>query len=75
MKTVKFCRDCVWSKPEERSEWNIRCHHPNVVSKDEYALADSKNNGTSAHTERKLSWNLFSTPACGQEGKLYEPRS
>jgi len=42
MKTPKFCRDCIWSKPEERSEWNLKCHHPEVVCKDEWALSGAK---------------------------------
>jgi hypothetical protein len=75
MKTPKFCRDCIWSKPEERSEWNLKCHHPEVVCKDEWALSGAKNNGSSTQEERKLTWNPFSTPACGREGKLYEPRT
>jgi hypothetical protein len=71
MSYPKFCRDCQYSKPEERSEWNLRCHHPNVNCKDEWALTSVKNDGSSAVDERKIKW--FAT--CGREGKLYEPRT
>ena len=72
MKTPKFCRDCIWSKPEINSEWNLRCHHPEVVCKDEWALGNAKNNGSSTNEERKLN---FIWSACGRAGKLYESRT
>lgn len=73
MKTPKFCRDCIWSKPEGRSEWNLRCFHPLVNCKDEWALSDATPSGSGTMSERKLTWIKF--PACGREGKLYEPRT
>ena len=71
MKLPKFCRNCAWSKPEINSEWNLRCHHPRVNCKDEWALTAAKNNGSSAVDERKIKWFA----ACGQKGKLYVERT
>lgn len=65
----KFCRDCVYSKPEERSDWNLRCHNPLVAVKDSWNLSSLKVNGTECRAERDLPWYKF--PACGKSGKLY----
>lgn len=66
----KFCRDCVFSKPEVNSEWNLRCHNPHVSVTDEWNLSSSKIAGTSCVHERGKLW--FQFPACGKAGKLYE---
>jgi len=71
MKNPLFCRDCRYSAPEPKSEWNLRCHHPQVNCKDEWALASSTNDGSNARDERTIKWFA----ACGQKGKLYEPRA
>ena len=73
MSYPKFCKDCSWSKPEENSEWNLRCHEPHVNCKDEWALASVKTNGSNCVSERAMTWISF--PACGKQGKLYEPRT
>lgn len=65
----KFCRNCTWSKPEENSEWNLRCHNPKVAVSDQWNLSSAKINGTSCVHEREKTWLLF--PACGKSGKLY----
>lgn len=70
MTKPKFCKDCAYSKPEEKSEWNLRCHNDQVNSKDPWALAHVKTNGTSCIDERSL--GFFSFPACGKAGKLHE---
>ncbi len=69
---VKFCRECVHSLPDHSSTWSLRCHNPEVVAQNEWSLADTKNNGTEAHAERKLVWHDF--PACGKSGKLFKSR-
>lgn len=69
----KFCRDCFYARPEEHSTWNLRCHNPYIVAKDEWALADAKNAGTSCRTERERTWANF--PKCGMKGKLFEQAS
>ena len=66
---LKFCRNCVHSKPEKDYEWNLRCHNELVAAKDSWNLSSSKTNGTNCQEERKLSW--YSFPACGMTGKLY----
>lgn len=64
-----LCRDCKYSKPEERSEWNLRCHHPKVNGKDPWALGSLNAGGTNCTTERGRRW-----PAkCGMRGALWEP--
>jgi len=70
MKQPKYCKDCVWSKPEENFEWNLRCHNHIVNGSDSWALASSKMNGTNTREERELKW--YSFPACGMAGKLWE---
>ena len=70
MTKVKFCKDCAYAKPEERSEWNLRCHNPEVNKNDAWALAYSKSNGTSCVDERGK--GFFSFSACGKAGKLHE---
>jgi hypothetical protein len=72
MEHPKFCRDCIFSRPEERSEWNLRCHNPNVMGQYAWALSDAKVRGPSCSDERKLSWYEF--PKCGKAGKLYKNR-
>jgi hypothetical protein len=65
-----FCRDCKHSRPEERSDWNLKCHNPIVNSKDAWALSSANINGTSCSEERKVFWFAV----CGMEGKLWEPK-
>lgn len=59
--------------PEERSEWNLRCHNDYVNKDDSWALAHAKGNGTDCSGERGLSWYQF--PPCGKAGKLWERRN
>lgn len=66
-----LCRDCKHSKPEERSEWNLRCHNPVVNGKDAWALSGVIISGSDCRRERKRSW--FSP--CGMRGALWEMES
>lgn len=68
----KFCRECIYSKPEDKSEWILRCHNDYVAAKDSWSLSSSKNSGTSCREERNIPWYTF--PACGKVGKLYEKK-
>ena len=67
----KLCRDCYYSKPEEKSAWNLRCNHPVVNAKDPWALAGAGPiTGSDCRGEREKSW-----PApCGKRGALWELR-
>lgn len=65
-----FCKDCKYSKPEEKSEWNLRCHHPVVNADDSYALASPKMNGTQCSDERRGNWRN----KCGMRGALWVPK-
>lgn len=72
MSNPKFCKNCKWSQPEERSEWTLRCINPEVNSKDSWALSSSTTiSGTTCRDERNLGW--FEFPACGMKGKQYSP--
>lgn len=67
-----FCKDCAWSAPEERSEWNLRCHHPEVNARDPWALAAAANiKGSDCRgvREKNSVWAV-----CGMKGKLWEPK-
>jgi hypothetical protein len=70
MKQPKFCKDCMWSKPEKDSAWDLKCINPNVIAKDAWALAHATSPGVSCRDERKLTWIMF--PTCGMAGKRYE---
>lgn len=67
-----LCRDCKHSKPEVRSEWNLRCQHPVVNARDPWALSNAADNrGTDCRGEReRTSWFA----KCGMRGKLWEPK-
>lgn len=68
-----FCKDCAHSAPEERSEWNLRCHHPAVNANDPWALSASSTRnsaGTDCGIEREIKWFA----KCGMKGKLWEPK-
>lgn len=66
-----LCNDCKWSKPEERSEWNLRCHHPVINAGDAWALAAAGIiRGSGCREEReKVFWSK-----CGMKGKLWTPK-
>jgi hypothetical protein len=68
-----LCKDCRWSKPEKRSEWNNRCFHPKVVSKDSWALANNNEGepyGVACREERQ---RRYFSP-CSMRGKLWEAK-
>lgn len=69
-----FCNNCKYSKPEERSEWCLRCYHPLVNANDAWALSSANTsdcgNGTNCHDERGVRWFA----KCGMKGKLWEPK-
>jgi hypothetical protein len=67
---VKLCVGCKYSIPEPGSVWNLRCTHPEVNSKDPWALADAKPHGSSARQERSKRF----LASCGMSGKLWEPK-
>lgn len=68
---VKFCKDCTYSFPDKNSPWNLRCQHPQINSKDPWALAQTEFTGSECRLERdKTGWFA----ACGQRGRLWEPK-
>ena len=66
----KFCKECVWSEPEERSNWNLRCHNPLVNGSDSWSLSSTKVSGTSCQNEREKTWFAV----CGIKGKQFEAK-
>ena len=63
-----LCKDCRHSKPEAKSQWNLRCYEPKVNSRDAWALGSLDASGTSCTSEREKSW-----PApCGMRGAKWE---
>lgn len=67
-----LCRDCKHSMPEPRSEWNLRCMHPEVNARDPWALAGSKPHGSDARSERERNWTIKGLSPCGMRGALWE---
>lgn len=68
------CSACRWSKPEDRSSWNNECWHPEVVSRDAWALANNREGqprGSNCADERRRT-SPFAP--CGQKGKLWEAK-
>jgi hypothetical protein len=67
---VKFCKECKWSRPETHSEWRLKCVHPEINSRDSWALARGSGDvGSDAQRERSnTSWFA----KCGMKGKLWE---
>lgn len=65
-----LCKDCKYSKPEERSELILRCHNPIVNAKDAWALSRTIINGINCQDVRGKPWPL----ACGMRGALWEPK-
>lgn len=65
-----LCKDCRYSKPEEHSEWSLRCTNPLVNAKDPWALTTNSAGiyGTNCRNEREKKW--FAT--CGMKGKLWD---
>lgn len=63
-----LCKDCKYSKPEERSEWNLRCHNPVVNGKDPWALSSRIMSGSECRAERGSKWFA----KCDMKGKLWE---
>ena len=69
-----LCRDCKWSTPEPKFEWNNLCTHPKVVSKDRNALARNREGQpyySSCVDERG---KAFFAP-CGIRGKLWTSKN
>lgn len=68
--TVKLCKDCKYSFPEPKSEWNLRCSHIKVIKADPWELSTNKDNvGSSCFEERQWVWPFGH---CGKRGALYE---
>lgn len=70
MKEVRYCTECVWSEPEPRSEWNLRCKNPSVNAKDPWALSAKEIHGSSCRDEREV--RFFAV--CGMKGKLWKAK-
>ncbi len=66
------CRECKWSKPVEKYDWNNKCFHPIVNAQDPWALSGngSMGHGSNCRDERERKWFA----PCGMKGKLWEPR-
>lgn len=64
-----LCKDCYYSVPEERSEWNLRCINPIVNANDPWALATNSKAtyGSDCRSERSIKW----FGKCGMHGKLW----
>ncbi len=71
---VRLCRDCQHSIPEPKSEWVLRCMHPEVNKKDPWALSGAKPHGSSAREERSRTWTMCGPAPCGMRGRLWEQR-
>jgi hypothetical protein len=71
---VRLCRDCAHSMPEPGFEWNLRCMHPVVNSRDAWALAGAKPHGSNARNERERTWTLRGLAPCGMRGALWAPK-
>jgi len=71
MSEVKLCRDCKHSKPEPRTEWNLLCMHPQVNSRDPWALSGVNPSGSSAREERSRNWSFAGRRPCGMRGALF----
>ena len=69
-----LCKDCFHSLPEERSEWNLKCHHPLVNADDSWALASASSrpggSGSNCRNEREIKWFA----KCGMKGKLWQKK-
>ena len=74
MTTVKLCKDCKHSLPEPRSEWTLKCMHPEVNSRDAWALSAAEAHGSSARDEREKTWGIKGLSACGMRGALWEAK-
>ena len=69
---VKACRNCAWSEPENNSEWNLVCMHPEVNKGDVWYLGSALSNGSNCREARKQIWPFG---ACGKRGALYEEKN
>jgi hypothetical protein len=68
-----FCNDCKYSKPEINSEWNLKCHHPEVNADDAWALSNSFKSGGGSDCSKQRQEVGWFTP-CGKSGKLWEAK-
>jgi hypothetical protein len=69
-----LCRDCKHQIPEDGSKWNSRCTHPIVNAQNEWALANTGGNGTSANSDARSERERRWFAPCGMKGKLWEPK-
>lgn len=70
-----LCRDCKHSKPEVRSEWNLRCQHPRVNAGNSWALSNGGDYyGADCRGERERGGIRGVFAPCGMKGKLWEPK-
>lgn len=67
-----LCLDCKWSIMESKYSWNNLCMHPEVVSRDSWALANNRE-GMPRYSscERERAKQGWFAP-CGMKGKLWE---
>ena len=67
---VKLCRDCKHSR-EGHHKYDLRCHRPDVIAKDQYALSSGQEpalSGSSCSHERGRGW----PSPCGMRGAMWE---
>ena len=65
---LKFCKDCLYSRPNKQSSWELNCVNPRVNAKNEWALGcSSPGNGVSCREERGKKWFA----PCGMKGKQW----
>lgn len=67
-----LCKDCKWSRPEPQSDWNLRCTHPVVNSRDAWALASGRGPGGTSARDERAKRGIF--VKCGMKGKLWETK-
>ena len=68
----KFCKDCRWSVPEPKFEWNLKCLSPYVNADDPWALSHNGHmSGTSCREERSRKWFAV----CGIKGRQWEAKA
>ena len=69
-----LCLDCKWSIPESKNSWNNLCRHPEVVSRDSWALANNREGMPRySYCERERARRSWFAP-CGMKGKLWEAK-
>lgn len=67
----RLCRDCIYSRPEPKSDWNNICTNGRVVATHPYALANNREGEPAyPHCSRERERRSFLAP-CGMRGKRW----